>query len=103
MMLYFSRRQPPVDSVHLSVPVMLGLVLTNAAAAADVLLIGRPGPAGPAGWLAAEQIVHWPTQAPLKIVDHDPETISSHTSLIVELTEDFDFRAEMPMSNGATI
>ncbi len=77
--------------------------LTRSASAADVVLIGRPGPAGPAGMLASDQIAHWPTQSPLKIVDHEPESLSPQTSLILELTEDFDFRGEMPMATGDTI
>lgn len=73
------------------------------AACASVVIIARPGPAGPAGALAAEQIRHWTFIKPLTVLDHDPATLPADASLVVELTEDFDFRAEMPMSNGATI
>ncbi|MFZ4732679.1 MAG: BPL-N domain-containing protein [Pirellulales bacterium] len=82
---------------------LAALVLAATRADAAVVVIARPGPAGPAAAIAGEQIAHWTTREPVVVVDDDPPSPSPDVSLVVELTEDFDFRAEMPMSNGATI
>lgn len=82
--------------------VILGFAVT-AEVSARVLIVAGPAAAGPAGWLAGEQIRHWPVRSDVEILDHQPSNVGSDVSLIIELAEDFDFRGEMPMANGATL
>lgn len=83
---------------------MAVLALAASCVEASVLVIARPGPAGPAAALAGDQIARWPFgQQAFQVVSSPPAQLPADVTLVVELVEDFDFRAEMPMANGATI
>lgn len=90
---------------HYRLRIALAAVLwLGSYASAKVLLVAHPGPGGPAGALAGGQIAHWPTIGDgIELRSDLPTDLPAGTSCVIELTEDFDFRAEMPMSDGATI
>ena len=88
---------------QLALLVLLAILCVSRQAQADVLIIAKSGLNGPAPMLAIEQIKNWDTLQPVKFLDHEPDNLPQDINLIIELTEDFDFRKEMPMANGATI